>query len=190
MFRELRLQGLQTEKVVGEKGVYMWVDRAVYEACFRVSPKHASLWNEIMRKLRLKRRKMGMIVGEKGVDVGGQRACSKHVSGLVSNMLRCGVKCSGNCGCRGCRWRRSWGKRGYTVVEWNSEEIEVEGAADGDVGISKIFVSTSVSFSNTCRTAANRFLRSTSTIPTTRKRCCFWVRGLTLFLLLLCNYKS
>ena len=73
-----------------------------------------SLWNEIVRKLRLKRRKMEMIVGEKGIDLGGQGACSKHVSGLVSNMLRCGVKCSGNCGCRGCRWRRSWGKRGYT----------------------------------------------------------------------------
>ena len=35
--------------------------------------------------------------------------------------------------------------------------------------------------SNACRTAANRILRSTSTIPTARKRCCFWVRGLTLF---------
>ena len=35
--------------------------------------------------------------------------------------------------------------------------------------------------SNTWRTAANRILRSTSTIPTARKRCCFLVRGLTLF---------
>ena len=35
---------------------------------------------------------MEMIVGERGVDVGGQRSGTKHVSGLVSNMLRCGVK--------------------------------------------------------------------------------------------------
>ena len=35
---------------------------------------------------------MEMIVGERGVDVGGQRPCTKHVSGLVSNMLRCGMK--------------------------------------------------------------------------------------------------
>ena len=33
---------------------------------------------------------MEMILGEGGVVVGGQRACAKHVSGLVSNMLRSG----------------------------------------------------------------------------------------------------
>ena len=43
-----------------------------------------------------------------------------------------------------------------------------------------------VYLSNTCRTAANRILRSTSTIPTARKRCCFWVRGLTLFSTVFC----
>ena len=39
---------------------------------------------------------MGIILGERGVVVGGQRSCTKHVSGLVSNMLRCGLKYSGN----------------------------------------------------------------------------------------------
>ena len=34
--------------------------------------------------------------GERGAAVGGQRMCTKHVSGLVSNMLRCGLKYSGN----------------------------------------------------------------------------------------------
>ena len=69
----------------------------MHEACFRVSLKHASLWNERVRKLRLKGLGMEMIVGERGVDVFGQRPwCTKHVSGLVSNMLRFGVKCSGN----------------------------------------------------------------------------------------------
>ena len=34
--------------------------------------------------------------GGKGcIVVGGQRPCTKHVSGLVSNMLFCGVKYSG-----------------------------------------------------------------------------------------------
>ena len=68
----------------------------MYEACFGVSLKHASFWDEIFRKLRLKPLKTEMIVGERGVDMGGQRPCTKHVSGLVSNMLRCGVKCSGH----------------------------------------------------------------------------------------------
>ena len=31
-------------------------------------------------------------MGERGVDVGGQRLCTKRVLGLVSNMLRCGLK--------------------------------------------------------------------------------------------------
>ena len=71
----------------------------MYEACFRVSLKHASLWDEIFKKVRLK--------------------------GLLSYLH--------------------------------------------------------MYLSHTCRTAANRILRSTSTIPTARKRCCFWVRGLTFF---------
>ena len=39
---------------------------------------------------------MEVTLGERGVVVGGQRSCAKHVSGLVSNMLRCGLKNSGN----------------------------------------------------------------------------------------------
>ena len=50
---------------------------------------------EIFSKLRLKGLQMEMVVGERGVDVGGQRPCTKHVSGLVSNMLPCRVKYSG-----------------------------------------------------------------------------------------------
>ena len=38
---------------------------------------------------------MEMILGERGVVVGGQRSFTKHVSGLVS-MLRCGLKYSRN----------------------------------------------------------------------------------------------
>ena len=68
----------------------------MYEACFRVSLKHASLWAEIFWKLRLKGLQMEMILRERGVAVGGQRMCTKHVSGLVSNMLRCGLKYFGN----------------------------------------------------------------------------------------------
>ena len=61
-----------------------------------VSLKHASLWAEIFKKLRLNGLQMEMILGERGVVVGVQRSCTKHVSGLVSNMLRCGLKYSGN----------------------------------------------------------------------------------------------
>ena len=68
----------------------------MYEACFRVSFKHASLWAEILKKLRLKGLQMEMILEERGVVVGGQRPCTKHVSGLVSKMLRCGLKYFGN----------------------------------------------------------------------------------------------
>ena len=71
----------------------MWVDRGHVRSMFQG---HVSLWGEIFRKLRLKPLQMEMIVGERGVDVGGQRPCTKHVSGLVSNMLRFGVKYSGN----------------------------------------------------------------------------------------------
>ena len=67
----------------------------MYEACFRVSLKH-SLWAEIFKTLRLKGLQMKMILGERGIAVGGQRMCTKHVSGLVSNMFRCGLKYSRN----------------------------------------------------------------------------------------------
>ena len=90
IFRKLKLKGPEKE-MIGGKGRCGWKE-AVYKACFRVSLKHASLWGEILKKLRLKGLQMDMIVGERGVDVGGQISCTKHVSGLVSNMLRCGVK--------------------------------------------------------------------------------------------------
>ena len=38
---------------------------------------------------------MEMILGERGVG-GGQRSCTKHPSGLVSNMLRGGLEYSRN----------------------------------------------------------------------------------------------
>ena len=66
----------------------------MYETCFRVSLKHASLCSEIFKKVRLKGLQMEMILGKMGVVVGGQRSCTKHVSGLVSNMLRCVLKYS------------------------------------------------------------------------------------------------
>ena len=34
----------------------------------------------------------GVDGGKGGVVAGGQRPCTKHASGLVSNMLRCGLK--------------------------------------------------------------------------------------------------
>ena len=151
------------------------------------------------KKLRLKGLQMEMILGERGAAVGGQRMCTKHVSGLVSNMLRCGLKYS---------------------------KIEVERVADGDdpsgkggscgrtedvyeacfrvcfkhaslraKAFKKLRFKGLLSFlhmylSHTCRTATNRILRSTSTIPTTRKRCCFWVPGLTLFFFLQHPFKQ
>ena len=77
------LKGLQMEMILGERGVVGGWTEAVYEACFRVSLKHASLWAERFRRLRLKGLQMEMILGERGVVVGGQRPCTKHVSGLV-----------------------------------------------------------------------------------------------------------
>ena len=55
------------------------------EACFTGRLKHVSLWLEIFRKLRLKGLQMEMILGKRGVVVGGQRPCTKHVSGLVKH---------------------------------------------------------------------------------------------------------
>ena len=56
------------EMIVGERGVY--------ETCFRASLKHASLWAEIFKKLRLKGLQMEIIVGDRGVVEGGQRSCT------------------------------------------------------------------------------------------------------------------
>ena len=56
---------------------------AVDEACFRLSLKHASLWSEIFKKIGVEGDADGHLLGEKGVVVGGQRSCTKHVSGLV-----------------------------------------------------------------------------------------------------------
>ena len=80
------------DMIVGEKG---WTE-VVDEACFRVSLKHASLWSEIFKKIGVEGDADGHLLGEKGVVVGGQRSWTKHVSGLVSNMLRCGLKYSRN----------------------------------------------------------------------------------------------
>ena len=76
------------------------------DGCGRRCGLNASLRGEIFRKLWLKGLQVEMIVGERGKVVGGQRSCTQHVSGLVSNMLRCGLK--------------------------YFQEIGVEGAADGD----------------------------------------------------------
>ena len=75
---KLKLKGLQMDMIVGEKG---WTE-VVDEACFRVSLKHAS-WSEIFKKIGVEGDADGHLLGEKGVVVGGQRPCTKHVSGLV-----------------------------------------------------------------------------------------------------------
>ena len=64
--------------------------------CGRRCGLNASLRGEKFRNLKLKGLQVEMIVGERGVVVGGQRPCTKHVSSLVSNVLRCGLKYSGN----------------------------------------------------------------------------------------------
>ena len=51
----------------GEKGGSCGWTEAVYEACFRVSLKHASLWAETFRKLKLNGLQMEMILRERGV---------------------------------------------------------------------------------------------------------------------------
>ena len=98
IFKKLRLksEGVADGDDPGGKGGSRGWAEVVNEACFRVGLKHASLWAEIFRKLRLKGLQMEMILGERGVVVGGQRSCTKHDSGLVSNMLRCRLKYSGN----------------------------------------------------------------------------------------------
>ena len=91
-FQEIDSEGVADGDDPGGKGGSCGWTEAVYEACFRVSLKHALLWAEIFKKLTVKGLQMEMILGERGVVVGGQRPCTKHVSGLVSNMLRCGLK--------------------------------------------------------------------------------------------------
>ena len=102
IFRRLRLKGLQMEMILGKREVVVggqrpWTKRvsmdmivgekgwteAVDEACFRVSLKHASLWSEIFKKIGVEGDADGHLLGEKGVVVGGQMSCTKHVSGLV-----------------------------------------------------------------------------------------------------------
>ena len=117
----------------------------MYEACFRVSLKHASLWAQIFRKLRLKPLQMEMILGERG------------------------------------------GSRGEAVYE-ACFRVSLKHASLWAEIFNKLRLLGLLSYlrmylCNACRTAANRILRSTSAIPTARKRCCFWVRGLTLFFL-------
>ena len=100
--QEIEVEGVADGDDPGGKGGSCGWTEAVDEACFRVSLKHASLWFEIFKKLRLKGLQMEMILGKMGVVVGGQRPCTKHVSGLVSNMLRCVLKYSRKWGWRGC----------------------------------------------------------------------------------------
>ena len=76
-----------------------WLWTAVWVECFVVG------WN--IQEIEVEGLLVEMIVGERGAGVGGQRSCTKRVSGLVSNMLRCGLKYSKNWGWRGCRWRWS-----------------------------------------------------------------------------------
>ena len=98
IFKKLRLkvEGVADGDDPGGKGGSCGWTEVVYAACFRVSLKHASLWAEIFKKLRLKVEGVadGDDPGKMGVVVGGQRSCTKHVSGLVSNMLRCVLKYS------------------------------------------------------------------------------------------------
>ena len=96
IFKKIGVEGDADGHYTGGKGGSCGWTEVVYEACFRVSLKHASLWDEIFRRLRLKGLQMEMILGERGVVVGGERPWTKHVSGLVSNMLRCGLKYSRN----------------------------------------------------------------------------------------------
>ena len=77
-FRKIEAEGAADGHDSGGR----WTE-VVDEACFRVSLKHASLWSEIFKKIGVEGMQMGMILGERGVVVGGQRSCTKHVSGLV-----------------------------------------------------------------------------------------------------------
>ena len=80
--QETEVEGAADGDDRGGKGGRCGWTEAMYEACFRGSLKHASLRREILRKLRLKGLQMEMIVGERGVDEGGQRPGTKHVSGF------------------------------------------------------------------------------------------------------------
>ena len=93
IFRKIEAEGVADgDDPRGKGGSCGWTE-VVREACFRVSLKHASLWAEIFRKIEAE----GVADGDDPrVVVGGQRSCTKHVSGLVSNMLRCGLKYSRN----------------------------------------------------------------------------------------------
>ena len=57
--------GGEREGVWRRGGSCGWTE-AVYEACFRVSLKHASWWVEIFKKLRLKGLQMEMILKKGG----------------------------------------------------------------------------------------------------------------------------
>ena len=96
IFRKIEAEGVADgDDPRGKGGSCGWTE-FVDEACFRVSLKHASLWSEIFKKIGVEGDADGHLLGEKGVVVGGQRSCTKHVSGLVRNMLRCGMKYSGD----------------------------------------------------------------------------------------------
>ena len=91
------------EMILGERGGSCGWTEVVYEACFTVSLKHASLWAEIFKEIEVE----GVADGDDPGGKGGSRGWTEVVyeacfrlSRLVSNMLRCGLKFS-----RSCRWR-------------------------------------------------------------------------------------
>ena len=105
IFKKIGVEGDADGDDPGEKGGSRGWTEAVDEACFRVSLKHASLWDEIFRKIEAE----GVADGH---DSGGKRPWTKHVSGLVSNMLRCGLKYSRKLALKGMQMGIYWGKRG------------------------------------------------------------------------------
>ena len=67
---EIEVEGVADGDDPGGKGRRCGWTAAMYEACFRVSLKHASLRAEILKKLRLKGLQMERILGERGVACG------------------------------------------------------------------------------------------------------------------------
>ena len=63
---EIEVEGVAGGDDPRERGGSCGRTEDVYEACFRVSLKHASLWVEIFKKLRLKGLQMEMILKKGG----------------------------------------------------------------------------------------------------------------------------
>ena len=104
--QETEVEGAADGDDRGGKGGRCGWTEAMYEACFRVSLKHASLreFQEIEDAVAADGDDRGGKGGRRGWTEAMYEACfrvslkhaSKHVSGLVSNMFRCGLKYSGN----------------------------------------------------------------------------------------------